>query len=80
MTLDDLKDYFKSKLQFEKQTGLKRQNWHAWIKKGFIPLVSQQRIESLTNGDLKANFEHAKLKTITPKKPRKQFVPDKKID
>lgn len=80
MTLDDLKDYFKSKLQFEKQTGLKRQNWHGWIKKGYIPLVSQQRIESLTGGKLKANFEHAKLKAITPKKPRKALVTDKTID
>lgn len=80
MTLDDLRDYFKSKLQFEIQTGLARQNWHGWIKKGYIPLVSQQRLESLTDGKLKANFEHAQLKAITPKKPRKKIATDKTID
>lgn len=69
MTLDDLKEYFKSKLQFEKQTGLKRQNWHAWLKRGYIPLVSQKRIEELTQGNLKANFDHIKLKEIRKKTP-----------
>lgn len=80
MTLEDLKDYFKSKLQFEKQTGLKRQNWYGWIKKGYIPLVSQQRLEKLTKGNLKANFEHAKLSAIAPKKPRKTSETDKTSD
>ena len=68
MTLEELKDYFKSKLQFEKQTGLKRQNWHHWLKRGYIPLVSQQRLESLTNGQLKADFNHAKIKPIKSRK------------
>ena len=56
MTLKEVKDYYKSSYAFQIQTGMKHGNWYNWNKKGYIPLLSQLRLEKLTNGELKANL------------------------
>lgn len=58
MTLDDLKKEFKTSYEFRKRTGMSHANWTYWCNKvGYIPIVSQLKIERLTEGKLKASLE-----------------------
>ncbi len=59
MTLDDIKNHFGSGYQFERITKMSHVNYVHWNRYGFIPIVSQMRLEKLTGGTLKASFEHA---------------------
>ena len=57
MTLDELKNEFKTSYQFQKRTGMMHTNWYNWFGKyGYIPIESQMKIEQCTNGILKANL------------------------
>lgn len=59
MTLDDIALFFGSSYNFSKVTGMAHTNFISWRKKGYVPILSQNRIEQLTDGKLKADFEHA---------------------
>ena len=54
MTLDDVKKYFGTSYNFEKQTYMSHTNFNNWEQRGFIPLFTQRRIERITEGKLKA--------------------------
>jgi hypothetical protein len=56
MTLEDLMRHFGNSYRFEVQTGMNHANYLNWLKKGYIPIVSQIRIEKITNGQLKASL------------------------
>lgn len=56
MTLEEFDNYFSSRSNFQKKTGLSRQNVNNWRKMGYIPIVSQIRIERATEGALKASI------------------------
>jgi hypothetical protein len=58
MTVEDVKKYFGSTYKFAMITGMGHSNILYWAKKGFIPLLSQLRIERATDGKLKADFNH----------------------
>lgn len=62
MTIDDMVEYFGNSHQLKKQTGMAHQNWNNWIKMGYIPIESQIKIESRTNGKLKASLSHVPKK------------------
>jgi len=56
MTLDDLIKFYGSGYQFELQTKMSHANFVYWRKKGYVPILTQLRIEALTKGALKAQF------------------------
>lgn len=59
MTLDDLKNKYKTSYNFEMKTGINHVNWVHWFNSyGYIPLGSQLKIERITKGDLKADINH----------------------
>ncbi len=59
MTLDDIKEHFGSGYQFEAKTKMSHANYVHWKRYGYIPILSQKKIEKLTGGTLKADFAHA---------------------
>ena len=60
MTIKDLQDYYKNSYQFRKATGMSDSSFQNWLRWGFIPIVSQFKIEALTCGALRANIQHAR--------------------
>jgi len=56
MTPKDLKKYYKSGYKFYKETGMSQASYSNWLKWGYIPLVSQAKIQAFTNGALKAEW------------------------
>ena len=58
MTIDDVLEFFKSGYRFNKLTGISCNSFYTWKAQGFIPIVSQMKIERLTEGALKANTSH----------------------
>ena len=55
MILEQVKEYFGTSYNFEKETDMSHTNFVAWGIRGFIPYASQRRIERITNGKLKAD-------------------------
>ncbi len=60
MTLVELEKYFGSFYKASIQTGMRHNTIGGWKKKGYIPIVSQMKIEKATDGKLKARFEDCK--------------------
>lgn len=56
MTIEELIKYFSNGYEFHIRTGLSRVTYHSWKKKGYIPIASQQKLEELTQGELKADY------------------------
>lgn len=56
MTVDDLKEYYKTGYNFNKQTGITASQYGLWMKYGYIPKTSQCRIEVASGGALKADI------------------------
>lgn len=59
MKIEDLRAYFENARNFVEQTSFGRTCWFDWQRKGYVPIKSQFRIEEITEGKLKANFEDA---------------------
>ena len=57
MTLDEVIIHFGSGYRLCKVLGIRRQNYTQWKRKGGIPLLQQARIENVTGGKLKADYE-----------------------
>ncbi len=55
MTLDDIKKHFGNSMQFERSTKMNHSCYTKWQNKGYIPVLTQRRIEELTGGKLKAD-------------------------
>ena len=58
MTLDEVKSYFVTGYRFEQQTGMGHSNFVRWRRIGYIPMLSQGKIEAHTNGALIAEYRH----------------------
>jgi hypothetical protein len=59
MKPQDVLDFFGSYHYFGKRTGMSPSSLWNWINKTkYVPLNSQVKLEKLTNGKLKAEFEH----------------------
>jgi len=54
MTIQELKEYFKSGYGFRKATNMSDSSYCNWMKWGYIPFASQKKIEKITGGELKA--------------------------
>lgn len=53
----EVKKYFKSLYRFNKETGMSASTLGNWIRWGFVPVTSQLKIERITNGALKADWD-----------------------
>lgn len=59
MTPIDVYEYYDGDLNFHHKTKMARNSVRNWIKWGYIPYVSQKKLERLTNGKLVAVWEHS---------------------
>jgi hypothetical protein len=57
MTPKDVKKYYKNGYQFHKETGMSHSTYMNWMKWGFVPEMSQLKLEKLTEGKLKAEWK-----------------------
>ena len=55
MNLDDVIEHFGNSYQFSLKTKMSASNYWNWKAIGYIPFISQLRLEHLTKGALKAN-------------------------
>lgn len=58
MTLDDVLSHYANIYQFSKQTGMSHNSFYNWKERGYIPIVSQIKLERLSGGVLVANLSH----------------------
>ena len=57
MTFKELQAHYKTGYQFSKDTGMSATCYSMWKKEDCIPGLSQLRIERITNGKLKADWD-----------------------
>lgn len=60
MTVQQLIEFYKTGYQFEKATGISSTSYQNWLKWGYIPIVSQFKIEEASLAKLRADIKHAK--------------------
>lgn len=58
MTIDDVLKHYGSIYRFCKETGMSHNSYYNWRERGYIPIVSQMKLERLTSAVLKANLSH----------------------
>jgi hypothetical protein len=58
MTIDDIKHYFGTSYAFHKKTGMTHTNYIHWQRKGYVPYMTQKKIERITEGVLIAEYSH----------------------
>lgn len=58
MTIDDVLTYYRTGYNMRKVTGLSASNVVHWKKLGYVPIVTQMKLERLSNGALKADLKH----------------------
>lgn len=56
MKPDDIKNYYKTKYNFHKQTGMSPNTLGNWLKWGFVPEAAQYKLERITNGLFKTEW------------------------
>jgi len=54
----EVKKYYKTLYNFREQTGMSASSLANWLKWGFVPEGSQLKIERLTKGKLKADWDY----------------------
>lgn len=62
MTIDELKSYYKTSYAFAQATKMSSSSYSNWIEWGFIPIMSQIKIEALSAGGLRADLKHGRKK------------------
>lgn len=60
MTIEDVLRHYGTGYNMNKVIGLAASNVVRWKKFGYVPILTQIRIEQLSNGKLKASLEHGK--------------------
>ena len=58
MTLEEVISFYGTSYNFEKITKMSHDNYRAWKVKGYIPILTQFKIEALSKGKLKADYRH----------------------
>lgn len=59
MTIDEVKQYFVNWYRYENLTGLSHSNHLYWRKIGYIPILTQNKLEKLTGGALVSRYSDA---------------------
>ena len=60
MSPKEVKNQYRSFYNFHKETRMSHSSLYNWEKWGYIPIASQMKIEKITEGKLKAEWEHDK--------------------
>lgn len=55
MTIEEVMDYFEGGRSFHYLTGLSEISYRNWVKAGYVPIVSQMKLERITDGALKCD-------------------------
>lgn len=58
MTTEEVRNYYVNGYLFKKRTGMAQDSFHNWMRKGYVPINSQKKLEKLTDGELKADINH----------------------
>lgn len=58
MLLEDVKKYFGTSYRFHQVTGMHHGCFNNWDARGYVPILTQMKLEKITNGELKADLEH----------------------
>jgi len=56
MTLDEVREYYGNCHRFAKRTRMSSSSFLNWVKSGYVPIISQHKLEILTNGELIAKL------------------------
>lgn len=67
MTLNEVENYFGSKANFKKITGMANSCFPTWRKRGYVPLQTQIYLEQVTEGKLKVRADDVPAKLWQPK-------------
>lgn len=59
MKPQEVLEYYVTKYRFNKATGISHVNLYNWLKKGCIPEGAQLKLERITNGQLKAEWDES---------------------
>ena len=60
MTPKQVRRYYdNSCAKFHKRTGMSTGSLQNWLRWGFVPMLSQRKLEKLTNGELAADWKHS---------------------
>ncbi len=60
MKPEEVKEYYKNGYQFNKSTKMSANSLANWLRQGYVPFMSQKKIEELTEGELSADWEWKK--------------------
>lgn len=55
----EVKRYFKSLYRFNKETGMSATTLGNWLRNGFVPEMSQLKLERITKGALKTDWNYS---------------------
>lgn len=58
MLLEELRDFYGTYAQMARELSLGSSTYRGWRAKGYIPLISQARIERETKGRFKLDIKH----------------------
>lgn len=64
MTPKEVKKYYRTTYNFSKLTGMSPASLLNWTNRGFVPELSQYKLEKLTKGELKATVEKPKERKL----------------
>lgn len=65
MNTDNVYQFFGSGMRAAKSIGLDRGAFYAWVRRGYIPFLSQKKLEAASKGALIARKEDAKKEIVT---------------
>lgn len=68
MTPSEVKELFVTGYRFHKETGMSANTLHNWIKSGYVPFKAQKKLESITDGDLVAQWDEKEVYSSPIKK------------
>lgn len=57
MTPEEVKKFYGSLYRFNKTTGMACNSLSNWIRWGYVPLEAQNKLQNLTDGQLKAEWK-----------------------
>ncbi len=57
MTIDEVEKYYESAWKMQYKHGLSHNNMANWKRLGYVPILTQLKIEGLTDGVLKASLD-----------------------
>ena len=56
MTLEEVREYYGNCHRFAKRTRMSSSSFLNWVTSGYVPIMSQHKLEILTEGDLIARI------------------------